>query len=167
MARNQSHLRETKSRATDVINALLNYGYTVLAGEISKFINGVGLDAYYGFYHKTHTGFQPLVYDLIEPFRWLVDYAVYKLANHQNNGQVIKKKDYARTREGNIVMDYNLIRRFLELLERTFQIERRYDFRHGMKTADGLKSCQEITIAKIAVSNLADFGINKRTTFEI
>ena len=157
VARNQSQLRETKSHATDVINALLNYGYTVLAGEISKFINGIGLDAYYGFYHKTHTGFQPLVYDLIEPFRWLVDYSVYKLANHQNNGQAIKKKDYARTREGVVVMDYNLIRRFLELLERSFQMERRYDFRHGIKTLDGLKSCQEITIAKITVQNLADY----------
>ena len=30
-----------KNNATDVINALLNYGYTVLAGEISKFVNGI------------------------------------------------------------------------------------------------------------------------------
>lgn len=65
VSRNQSFIRQTKNHATDLINALLNYGYTVLAGEISKFINGVGLDAYYGFYHKTHSGFQPLVYDLI------------------------------------------------------------------------------------------------------
>ncbi|MGB6463948.1 MAG: CRISPR-associated endonuclease Cas1 [Nitrosotalea sp.] len=167
VARNQSQLRETKSHATDVINALLNYGYTVLAGEISKFINGIGLDAYYGFYHKIHTGFQPLVYDLIEPFRWLVDYSVYKLANSVSRNQTIKKKDYARTGEGSVVMDYNLIRRFLELLERTFQIERRYDFRHGMKTSDGLKSCQESTIAKITVQDLADFCIRKRQTFEV
>jgi CRISPR-associated protein Cas1 len=166
-SRNQSHIRESKNHATDVINALLNYGYTVLAGEISKFINGVGLDAYYGFYHRTHSGYQPLVYDMIEPFRWLVDHAVYKLTNHQNNSQAIKKKDYARTRKGLIVMDYSLIRRFLELLERTFQKERRYGFSHGMKTSDGLKSCQEITIAMIAVNNLAEFCIGRRTTFEI
>jgi len=41
----------------------------VLAGEISKYVCGIGLDPYYGFYHKSHTGFQPLVYDLMEPFR--------------------------------------------------------------------------------------------------
>ncbi len=76
VSRNQSFIRGGKNNATDVINALLNYGYTVFAGEISKFINGIGLDAYFGFYHETHTGFQPLVYDMIEPFRWLVDYSV-------------------------------------------------------------------------------------------
>ena len=167
VSRNQNFIGNKKNNAPDVINALLNYGYTVLAGEISKFVNGIGLDAYYGFYHKQHTGFQPLVYDLIEPFRWLVDYSVYKLANSANNGQAIKKKDYAHTREGFVVMDYNLIFRFLELLERTFQKERRYAFRHGRKTKDGLKDVQEITIAKIAVTNLVEFCLGKKPNFSI
>jgi len=166
-SRNQSHIRISKNNATDVINGLLNYGYAVLAGEISKFINGIGLDTYYGFYHKTHSGFQPLVYDIIEPFRWLVEYSVYKLANSITTNQTIKLKDYAVTRDGKVVMDYNLIRRFLELLERTFQKERRYEFRHGAKTEDGLKSCQEITIVKITIQNLADYCIRKQNRFEL
>jgi len=166
-SRNQGHIRVAKNNASDVINGLLNYGYTVLAGEISKFINAIGLDAYFGFYHKSHTGFQPLVYDMIEPFRWLVDFSVWKLATSHNKDQRILVKDYAHTKDGSVVMDYSLIRRFLELLERTFQKERRYAFRHGAKTKDGLKSCQEITIAKIAVQNLADFCIDKQTIFQI
>ena len=166
-SRNQSSIRISKNNATDVINALLNYGYAVLSGEISKFVNGIGLDAYYGFYHKEHTGFQPLVYDLIEPFRWLVEFSVYKLANAHRKEQRIYKKDYAFTKDGSVVLDYDLIRRFLELLERTFQKERRYAFRHGAKTKDGLKSCQEITIAKIAVQNLADFCTDKQSSFSI
>jgi CRISPR-associated protein Cas1 len=166
-SRNQSFIRETKNHATDIINALLNYGYTVLAGEISKFINGIGLDTYYGFYHRTHSGFQPLVYDMIEPFRWLVDFSVWKLSEAHTKGHRIDKKDYARTREGKVVMDYSLIKRFLELLERSFQMKRRYDFKHGMKTTDGLKSCQEITIAKIAVSNLAEYCSGKQKEFRI
>jgi CRISPR-associated protein Cas1 len=104
---------------------------------------------------------------MIEPFRWLVDYSVWRLCGDHNKGHTVVKKDYARTREGNIVMDYSLIKRFLERLERTFQIERRYDFRHGMKTVDGLKNVQEITISKIAVTNIADFCIGKKSTFEI
>ena len=64
-------------------------------------------------------------------------------------------------------MDYDLIRRFLELLERTFQKERRYESRYGSKTKDGLRSCQEITIAKIAVQNLAEFCTGKKSTFSI
>jgi CRISPR-associated protein Cas1 len=167
VSRNQSFIRQGKNKATDVINALLNYGYTVLAGEISKFINGVGLDTYYGFYHKTHSGFQPLVYDMIEPFRWLVNYSVWKLCGDHNVGHTVVKKDYARTRDGSVVMDHSLIKRFLELLERIFQKERRCDFKYGMKTSDGLKSCQEITIGKIAVYNLAEFCIGRTSTFKI
>lgn len=93
-SRNQSGIRIAKNKATDVINGLLNYGYAVLAGEICKFINGVGLDPYYGFYHKRHSGFQALVYDVIEPFRWLVDDAVYKIANHQDSRKRIKLKRF-------------------------------------------------------------------------
>jgi len=166
-SRNQSQMRTSKNNATDIINALLNYGYTILAGEISKFINGIGLDPYYGFYHKMHSGFQPLVYDMMEPFRWLVDYSAYKLANEHNKDHRIYQKDYAYTKDGSVVMDNSLIRRFLELLERTFQKERRYAFKYGAKTKDGLKSCQEITIAKIAVQNLADYCIRKSFTFTI
>ena len=163
-SRNNSSLRITKRNASDVINGLLNYGYAVLAGEISKFVNGFGLDAYYGFMHKTHTGFQPLVYDLMESFRWLVEYSVWKLANSDSRNKILQK-EYAFTRKGTVVMDEKLIRRFLELLERTFSKERKYDYRHGAKTKDGLKSVQEITIAKITVQNLADFCVDKNDIF--
>jgi CRISPR-associated protein Cas1 len=127
-SRHGGGIRLSNRYASDVINALLNYGYTVLAGEIAKFVNGLGLDPYYGFYHKTQRSSQALVYDLIEPFRWLVEYSVYKLANHQNYDHSIKKNDYTWTREGKIVMDSDLIRRFLEILERTFQMERPIEF---------------------------------------
>ena len=145
-----------KYNATDVINALLNYGYSVLAGEISKFVNGMGLDAYYGFYHHRHTSFQSLVYDVIEPFRWLVECAVWKMSEAKSRNR-ISKKQYAFTREGKVVLDSELIRKFLEVLERTFQKERKYDYEFGLKTRDGLKSVQEITIVKIFVQHLGNF----------
>ena len=147
----------SKRYAGDIINALLNYGYTVLASEIAKFVNGLGLDPYYGFYHKPDISFQALVYDLIEPFRWLVEYSVYKLAISQTKGQYIKRKDYTWTRDGNVVMDSDLIRRFLEVLERKFQAERPYEFKHGLKMEDGKSMCQEITILKIFVQKLVNF----------
>jgi CRISPR-associated protein Cas1 len=164
-SRNQMKIR--KNQASDVINALLNYGYAVLSGEISKFINGFGLDAYYGFYHKSHTGFQPLVYDIMEPFRWLVDYTVFKIANIKDHTQRIRLDEFAHTKEGIIVMEYDLVRKFLELLERTFQQDRRYKFRHGAKTKDGLKNVQEITIAKIMVQNIAEFCLGSQKEFRI
>jgi len=142
----------------------LNYGYSVLAGEISKFVNGVGLDAYYGFYHHNHTSFQSLVYDVIEPFRWLVECAVWKMSDAKSRNR-ISKKQYAFTREGKVVLDSELIRRFLEVLERVFQKERRYDYKFGLKTKDGLKCVQEITVAKITVQNIAEFCLGKKNYF--
>ena len=149
-------LANSKRYASDIINALLNYGYTVLAGEIAKFVNGMGLDPYYGFYHKQDTSFQALVYDMIEPFRWLVDSTVLKFSD-LNQMHRIRVKDYAHTKDGFVIMDDSLIKRFLEKLERTFQQERKYEFKHGVKTLDGLKNVQEITIVKIAVTNLVEF----------
>jgi len=162
----RNSIRIEKKNATDIINALLNYGYSVLAGQISAYIHGVGLDAYYGFMHKNHTSFQSLVYDMMEPFRWLVDYSVWKISDAKSKNR-ISKKQYSHTREGNVVLEYDLIRKFLELLERTFQKERRYQYRHGAFTKDGLKSVQEITIAKIAIQNLSEYCIKKQITFSI
>jgi CRISPR-associated protein Cas1 len=159
VSRSGGGIRTRNRYASDPIYGLLNYGYTVLAGEIAKHINSLGLDPYYGFFHVTHNSFQALVYDLIEPFRWLVEYAVYKIASDTNHSHRISKDDYAWTREGRIVLDDDLIRRFLELLERKFQSERPYKFKHGIKRRDGLSMCQEITIAKIIVQNLADYCI--------
>lgn len=164
-ARN-SPLRVKKDRATDVINALLNYGYSVLSGEISKFVNGIGLDPYYGFYHHNHTSFQSLVYDIIEPFRWLVECAVWKMSDAKSRNR-ISKKQYAFTREGNVVLDSELIRIFIEMLERIFQKKRRYDYKFGLQTIDGLKAVQEITVVKIAVTNLAKYCLNKKNKFII
>src|SRR3989475_5902239 len=99
-SRNNSSLRITKRNASDPINALLNYGYAVLAGEIYKFINGMGFDAYFGFNHRSHTGFQPLVYDIMEPFRWLVERAVYHVSNTDDWRHKLLFKDYAWTKDG-------------------------------------------------------------------
>lgn len=166
-SRNANSISIRKNHATDVINALLNYGYAVLAGEISKFVCGFGLDPYFGFMHRSHTGFQPLVYDIIEPFRWLVDYTVWKIANHSSTRQRIKLKEFSHTREGNVVMDDSLIKRFLEMLERQFASERKYDFSHGKKTKSGLKSVQEITVVKIIIHSLIKYCMNKKLIDQI
>lgn len=154
-------------KAGDVVNALLNYGYAVLGGEIAKFIHGFGLDPYFGFYHKTDTSFQSLVYDMIEPFRWLVDYTVAKIAGETNHNNRIRKYEYTWTGEGEIILSEGLIKRYLEALSRKFQSERLYSFNHGLKRKDGLSMCQEITIAKIAIERLTRYCMNKNDEFKI
>jgi CRISP-associated protein Cas1 len=159
---------KTKQNATDVINALLNYGYTVLAGEISKQINGLGLDPYYSFYHKNHESFQSLTYDLIEPFRGLVEKTVYRLGNAKNKKLQIKKEHYTKhTKSGMVLLDTELVKKFLEMLEVDFRKTREYDRKNGMKKENGLSNCAEITIAKISVQNLSDFCNGKIDEFRI
>ena len=97
----------------------------------------------------------------------LVDYTVFKIANNKDKNQRIRLDEFTHTREGVIVMEYDLIRKFLESLERTFQQDRRYEFRHGAKTKDGLKNVQEITITKIMIQNLAEFCSGKQKEFRI
>ena len=87
---------------------------------------------------------------------------MYKMAAPTNHEHRIKKREYAWTREGKIILDTNLIRRFLELLSRKFDSERPYLSKHGLKRRDGLAMCQEITIAKINIENLAEYCIGKR-----
>ncbi len=97
--------------ASDVINGLLNDGYAILAGKIAKYVNGLGLDPYHGFFNVYHNSFQALVYDLIEPFRWLVEYVVYKLAVEESrHGRGIRRDEYTWTKKGHVVLDDGLIR---------------------------------------------------------
>lgn len=159
---------KSKQNATDVINALLNYGYTVLASEISKQINGLGLDPYYSFYHKNHESFQSLTYDLIEPFRWIVEKTVYRLGNAKNKKLQIKKTDYHKhNKSGMVLLDTELVKKFLEMLEVDFRKTREYVRRNGMKKENGLSNCSEITIVKISVQNLSNFCNGKQTIFKI
>ena len=60
------------------INVLLNYGYGILGGIIHRSIIVSGLNYLLGVNHKTYYRNTPLVYDVIEPFRAFVDYALYK-----------------------------------------------------------------------------------------
>jgi len=53
------------------------------------------------------------------------------------------------------------------MLERVFQKERKYDYKFGLKTKDGLKSVQENTIAKIGVMNLGEYCLGKKNQFNI
>jgi CRISPR-associated protein Cas1 len=75
--------RSTKSRpnkASDPVNLALNYGYGFLEGECRRAVNVVGLEPSVGFLHDFSASQtkQSLVYDLQEPFRWLVDLVVMK-----------------------------------------------------------------------------------------
>lgn len=60
-------------------NALLNYGYTVLRACISRAICAAGLHPSIGLHHANRGNAFALADDLMEPYRAIVDRAVYSL----------------------------------------------------------------------------------------
>lgn len=66
------------NNASDPVNSALNFGYGFLQAEVRRAINAVGLEPSVGFLHdfSDYQTKQSLVYDLMEPFRWLVDLSV-------------------------------------------------------------------------------------------
>lgn len=65
-------------RDDNPINGALNYGYKILASRISSSIVKFGLNPAIGFKHKDQLNYFNLTYDLIEPFRPLIDWIVYE-----------------------------------------------------------------------------------------
>jgi len=61
------------------INSFLNYGYAVMRACVARFVVATGLNPALAVKHQNQLNPLCLVDDLMEPFRPLVDYAVYKI----------------------------------------------------------------------------------------
>lgn len=64
---------------SDPINAMLDYGYTVLRGHSMRAVLASGLTPALGLFHKSRSNSFALADDLIEPFRPAVDLTVARL----------------------------------------------------------------------------------------
>ncbi len=82
----------------DMVNTMLNYGYSLLESECLRAINSVGLGAHVGFLHEMNPSKNSLAYDLQEPFRFLVDLAVINLLENKT----LENKDFIRTENYNL-----------------------------------------------------------------
>lgn len=91
-------LKRSGRGAPDIVNAMLNYSYAILASEVLKALHISGLDPYQGFLHADRYGRTSLVFDLMEEFRQqIVDKSVLKLINL---GQI--KSDDFELKEGKV-----------------------------------------------------------------
>jgi CRISPR-associated protein Cas1 len=68
--------RKRAYNARHPANAMLNYGYGILANEVRGLVIAMGLDPRIGIIHGNSSNKMPLVYDLMEPLRPLVDRAI-------------------------------------------------------------------------------------------
>jgi CRISP-associated protein Cas1 len=65
--------------AAHPVNAILNYAYAALESQVRIAAVGQGLDPTIGYLHARHPGRMALVYDLMEPFRPVIDALVLNL----------------------------------------------------------------------------------------
>ena len=70
-----------RNRSLPGINGLLNYGYTILRSAVARAVMLAGLHPAFGLHHHSTRDSMPLVDDLIEPFRPVVDLVVFNLAS--------------------------------------------------------------------------------------
>ena len=73
-----------KRHNDDYINMLLNYGYTILRAYFARSIVKKGLDPRISLFHKSFHNHFALASDLMEPFRIIIDYHVYKIVELNN-----------------------------------------------------------------------------------
>ena len=116
----------------DPVNALLSFGYTMLANLLENQVNLVGLDPYLGALHEIEYGRPSLVCDLMEEYRPIfVDTLVVTLINRK----VIGKDDFVYRKVSNlsyeteeelkdkrpVVMKPEVMRGFIDIFERKMQ----------------------------------------------
>lgn len=79
------------------MNAMLSFGYTLLANDCAGALEGSGLDSYVGFMHRDRPGRKSLALDLMEELRpVLVDRFALTLVNNRR----IRKEHFTMTESG-------------------------------------------------------------------
>ena len=94
----------------DYMNAMLSFGYTLLANDCAGALEGVGLDSYVGFMHRDRPGRKSLALDLMEELRpMMVDRFVLTLVNNRQ----IRKEHFTITESGAVVFTDEGRKKFL------------------------------------------------------
>src|SRR5207249_2121900 len=110
--------REKRGTA-DPINALLNFGYTLLTREIEGLLEAAGLDPTIGFYHQPDDDRPSLACDWVEEFRHvIVDRLVLTLVNKR----MITHTDFEEGEERRgIRLSMDGLRKFLTAYDQAMQ----------------------------------------------
>lgn len=138
--------------ASDEINALLNYGYAILESQVRKCINSVGLDPCVGYLHEPTHSKTPLVYDLQEIYRWIIDLSVLQLLELKK----LKKSDFTVTENYNIRLKEHTAKMLIERIKINFNSKAKYK----------KKNYAYDTLLQDNVQLLANFIQDKTTEFK-
>ncbi len=84
--------KEFTRTGEDVVNSVLNYAYAVLASSFSRVIISRGYMTDMGIHHKSVFNHFNLTYDLLEPYRPIIDYYVTQLIDFERMDSHMKKR---------------------------------------------------------------------------
>jgi len=82
-----------RDQQADGLNAMLNYGYTVLRAATARAVVAAGLHPSLGLHHSHDNNAMRLVDDVMEPFRPVIDWTVWQL---QSQGPCVVNADTKR-----------------------------------------------------------------------
>ncbi len=81
-----------RDRKKEGVNALLNYGYSIIHAAVARSVVGSGLHPALGIHHHNQYNAFALASDLMEPFRPLIDGRVESIVRTENKNFTIDKK---------------------------------------------------------------------------
>lgn len=115
--------KRLKRPPADPVNAMLSFGYALLANDLHSAINIVGMDPYVGYLHADRHGKPSLALDLMEEFRALVvDSVVLTIINKR----MVAPEDFDYQLGGVCMMTDAARRTFL----RQYEERKLTEFRH-------------------------------------
>lgn len=92
----------SKRPPLDPPNAVLSFGYTILASELQSLLDGAGFDPFLGFYHQPDYGRASLALDLLELFRHsFIDRLMLRLFNLN----ILNEQDFMPVPKGGIYLN--------------------------------------------------------------
>lgn len=110
---------------TDPVNALLSFGYSLLASMCASALESVGLDSYVGFFHTLRPGRCSLALDLMEEFRApFVDRFVLTLINTRQ----MDERAFLLKEDGAVLLTDDGRKQFLTLWQKKKREEIRHPF---------------------------------------
>ena len=101
--------------STDPVNALLSFGYSMVARELESLLESYGFDSCLGFLHAPTYGRRSLALDLLEEFRHpLVDRLVLKIFNKGIlNAEDFEQKNDEDCRKGGLYLKQDAVKIFI------------------------------------------------------
>tara|TARA_Y100000588_G_scaffold357583_1_gene414954 strand:+ start:188 stop:1096 length:909 start_codon:yes stop_codon:yes gene_type:complete len=97
-----------REREAGGINALLNYGYTVLRAATARAVCAQGLHPALGLHHGSRVNPFALVDDLMEPFRPMVDSIAHSGVGGETDLTVLKKRKLAAILQEDMLLNIGL-----------------------------------------------------------